>query len=240
MEKIKLPTAQECVHLINVTYKVPINIVNHSIKVNAVAVFLAEELKKKGLDINVALVDKASILHDMLKIVELHDLKQVFTPPGQNKEITVSKKDWMAWLELKKRYAGMSHEEAAAHVLKERYPELAEVIRKHGYHDQSGDKELATWEEKIVNYADKRVTHIAIVSLKERFEEGHKRYAKKNILSGIDKEYQKRADKRYFELEKEIFNKLDFGPEDVKKLVEDKIVEENTQTEDKGVDNNAG
>lgn len=217
---MNLPTQAECKHLILTTFRVPANIVNHSILVNKVAVFLAKRLEERNVQINIDLVDRASILHDMLKIIEINNAEILFQPPGEKNAIPISKKDRMVWIDLKKRFGIMSHEEAAYIILKEKYPELATVIKKHGYHDQTGENKLNTWEEKIVNYADKRVAHTNIVTLKERFEEGHKRYAKKNLLSNITQEYQERADKTYFDLEKEIFKNLNFNPDKLKEELE--------------------
>ena len=57
------------------------------------------------------------------------------------------------------------------------YPEVAELIKKHGLANL--DKEdfvPKTWEEKIVFYADKRVKNDTVVSVDERFEYIKKRY----------------------------------------------------------------
>ncbi len=213
---IKLPKEEECKHLLMNTFRVPPNILDHSILVNKIAVFLAKRLEEKKIQINIDLVDRASILHDMLKIVEINNAEILFKPPGEDKALEISKKDRMVWINLKKRFGGMSHEDAAYTILKEKYPQLAQVIRKHGYHDQIGKNELITWEEKIVNYADKRAAHTKLVTLKERFEEGHNRYAKNNLLTNINQEYRKKADNNYFELEKKIFKNLNFGPEELK------------------------
>lgn len=217
---MNLPSKTQCKHLLLVTYRVPANVLDHLIMVNKVAVFLSELLIKKGEKINLDLVDRASILHDMLKIIEIKNT-DFFKPSKDDSFVKISKKDRLIWLNLKKKYAGLSHEKAAYIVLKEKYPELAKIILKHGYHNQEGENVLDTWEEKIVNYADKRVLHDQIVSLKERFDDGHERYYKQNLVLGINNDYQKKADLNYFKLEKEIFNKLEFLPEDLKHRILD-------------------
>ncbi len=67
---------------------------------------------------------------------------------------------------------------------------------------------LKTWEEKLVYYADKRVTHDKIVTLKERFEYLEKRYPQG--LADI-----KASEPFVFELENEIFGKIGEAPEAV-------------------------
>ena len=69
-----------------------------------------------------------------------------------------------------------------------------------------------TWEEKILNYADKRVAHDKIVSLEQRRQDALKRYQKHKYIK-VDKRH-----KELLELEKEIFDKIDIKPEDIQKL----------------------
>ena len=214
---INLPTKQECMHLIKVTYRMPQNIIDHSIQVNKVAVFLAMKLKEKGIDVNLDLVDRASILHDIMKMIEIDPIRGLIFP--DNKAFTISKKDRLIWMDMKKRYSHLTHEEAAYKIFKEKYPEMALIIKKHGYTNLEGENKLNTIEEKLVHYADKRVSHSNIVPMKERLEEGHKRYKEKNLLKGIDEEFIQKVDKELFELEKEIFNKLDFEPNSLPEIM---------------------
>lgn len=225
---MNFPSKEDCVHLINHTYRVPANIVNHSIQVNRLAVFLAKKLNEKGEKINVDLVDRAAILHDMLKIIEIHNANFIFKPPGQKETMVISKEDRMKWLELKRKYEGMRHEEAAYTVLKEKYPELALIVRKHGYQYPEGDMDLNTWEEKLVYYSDKRVKHSDIVPAKERLQDGHERYAAQNKIWGVNEKFQEKVDNYILELEKQIFNKLDFAPDEVLQHIEK---EEKTENE---------
>lgn len=216
---VSLPTQQECIHLLRVTYRLPENMINHSIQVNRLAVFLAYNLKKKGLDVNIDLVDRASILHDIMKIIEIDGFLGLINPESK-KEIVLSKKDRVVWLNMKQKYGHLSHEDAAYHIFKEKYPEMALIIKKHGYTNLKGENELKTWEEKIVHYADKRVMHSSIVPMLERLNEGHKRYEQKNLLKGIDENFRNKVDKQLIDLEKEIFNNLDFEPKDIPEIME--------------------
>lgn len=67
------------------------------------------------------------------------------------------------------------------------YPQVAQVIRKHGLSNLNKEDCIPrTWEEKIVFYSDKRLKGSKIVSVDERFEDIRKRY-KRDI---IEHEYQ--------------------------------------------------
>ena len=63
---MKFPTREECFSWYE-EQNTPKNIIEHVKTVNKVANFLAEKLSKKGIKINLELVDKASLLHDLDK-----------------------------------------------------------------------------------------------------------------------------------------------------------------------------
>ncbi len=207
---MNLPTHEECLQMLK-QYHVPEHIVEHVKGVNKVAVLIANEVGEKGIDVNVELVDRASLLHDMLRLVCLTPKQwDIFSPKLDAKSLEF-------WENMREKYNNESHEEAIYLELKEKYPEIAEVLRTHGYKIMENPEELKTWEQKIVNYADKRVMHDVVVSLAERFEEGHKRN-EENEEGGIDTD---KIDSNCFELEKQMFKNLDITPEEIKKLIED-------------------
>jgi len=61
-----IPTREECFSLMN-QYGMLRNIIDHSIEVTKVAIYLAMELKKRGQRIDLGLVEAASLLHDLTK-----------------------------------------------------------------------------------------------------------------------------------------------------------------------------
>ena len=61
-----IPSRTECMRLMG-QYGMLDNIVDHSIEVAKVALFLAVELNKRGQRIDLALVEAASLLHDVAK-----------------------------------------------------------------------------------------------------------------------------------------------------------------------------
>src|SRR3989338_6122058 len=166
---MKLPTKRECLDLLK-EYRLPQNVIAHSKAVNALSVFLTEKLKKSGINVNADLIDRASLLHDLDKI------------------ITLGKK---------------SHGLETEKILKRMgYPELRRTAKKHQF---SFVKKLDSWEEKVINYADKRCVEDKIVTLKERFAYLKRKYGISN----------RESEKLYYKIEKEIFSKIGIAPDSV-------------------------
>ncbi|MBU0535969.1 MAG: HDIG domain-containing protein [Nanoarchaeota archaeon] len=171
----KLPTHKQCMELLD-EHNVPENVRKHSFAVNKVAVFLARKLKEKGIDIDVELVDRASLLHDIDKIATL----------GKGTHGQLSKK-----------------------ILSEKgYARLGEIVHKHVF-SAVLDGNLTTWEDKVVNYADKRCTEDNLVSLKDRFGYSRKKYASHNSIRTAE------AEELFIKLEKEIFTIIGMDPEEL-------------------------
>lgn len=170
---MELPTHDECIRIWE-EHKVPENVRKHMIAVNKVAVFLAKKLKEAGENVDVELVDRASLLHDLDKISTLHNGKHGDT----TKEILT-----------KKGHARIGH--------------LAFM------HKFSQVTNLKSWEEKLINYADKRCRNDTIVSLEERFRDARARYPKHVKPETIALE------KHFFELEEEIFGRINMKPEEL-------------------------
>jgi hypothetical protein len=93
-------------------------------------------------------------------------------------------------------------------VLEAGYPEIAHIVKEHVLEQIL--EGLSSWESKIVFYADKRVNHAEIVSLDARFEYLFKRYGSKSkeIMGTLIK-----CKPKVFELEKELFSKINESPE---------------------------
>jgi uncharacterized protein len=72
-----------------------------------------------------------------------------------------------------------NHAELGAGILEELgYPHVAQVVREHVYLDASIMDPRPLREAEVVNYADKRVLHDAVVTLKERFADLKVRYGR--------------------------------------------------------------
>ena len=65
-----LPSREECLALLE-KYELPEHIVRHSLEVEKVAVYLAKKLLEAGEQIDVDLVSRAAILHDLDKMKSL-------------------------------------------------------------------------------------------------------------------------------------------------------------------------
>ena len=166
-------------------YEMPENIINHTLLVNKIAIFLAEKLADKGEEIFVPLIDSGSLLHDIGKIKSI-----------KAKEMT-----------------GNHIAEGYEILQKENLISEAIICRKHGALSPLNPiTKPKSWEEKVVFYADKRVIHDKIGSLKERYDDLKKRYPKNS--KELDKAYSF-AEK----LEKEIFDLIEIKSDNLKNYI---------------------
>ena len=163
-------------------YQTPKHVQKHMKVVAEIAVSYAKKIKKNGRKVDINLLRHAALLHDFLKMLVFKD---------------IHKNDPKIWKTLRKKYPNTHDVEVAAIILRELGEnELAEIVRKQQFNAViSKDHPLETLEEKIVYYADKRVAHDQIVTLKKRLSEGEKRYGTKT---------PKNIEKKLFQLEKEI------------------------------------
>jgi hypothetical protein len=197
-------------------YRVPSHIVRHSVAAAKMGVFLGERLRAARHDVDVALVDRACLLHDLMRACDfkLQDFSRFEEP--------VSEETKAFWRRLKERYDGRGHEYAAYDVLKGKWPELAVVIRRHKYVSPISEEDRPqSWEDKLVYYADKRAMHDVIVPLQERLDEAHARSA---AMHGTSKEREEKIaviDALIFEMEKEIFDEIGIEAD----LVDDRFID---------------
>jgi uncharacterized protein len=209
MKRYNLPTRKECFEIIG-QCRVPSHIVKHSLASAKLAVFLAQRLKANGVQVDIDLVDRACLLHDILRVCDFtnSDYSRFARP--------VTEDDKAKWRRLKAKYRGIPHEDAAFELLKPKYPKLALTVRKHRYMSLLDENERpTTWEEKLVYYADKRVMHDRIVPLKRRLEEAHKRNTLLHDSTAQSKLKTAKVDRLIFKLEEEIFGKIGMNPLEV-------------------------
>jgi HD superfamily phosphohydrolase YqeK len=209
MNKNNLPTHKECLAIIE-AHHVPPHIVSHSMIVAKLAVFLARKLKEKGESVDLNHTESACLLHDIVRVCDIKELD--YSRIGR----PITAEDKEKWHQLQTKYQEIPHEDAAYDILKERYPALALTIKKHRYTALLDEKEKpATWEEKLLYYADKRVMHDKIVSLDERLTEGHKRNALFSESQAQRQAIIAKVDPLIFKMEKEIFDKIGLNPLDI-------------------------
>lgn len=197
---MNLPSRTECLRVLK-QYHTPQNIVRHSLAVNKAANFLAKKFIKNNIALNAELIDRGSLLHDVLRVCDLHGDIYYFMD-----ETDKTEEKRKIFEDQRKQYAGQHHAEATADLFREKYPELANVIRKHRL-SAVVKGQLKTWEEKIIYYADKRVNHDKIVTLDGRMNEGKRRWHIKRSQDESDLIMKKMK-----ELEKEIFQAINEDP----------------------------
>jgi uncharacterized protein len=209
MKDCRLPTRKECLAIL-AEYHIPPHITSHSRAVAKLAVFLAQRLIEKGEKIDVELLERAGLLHDMMRV---HDFKE---SDYERFERGLPAEEKEKWRQLHAKYKSVPHELAAYEILKERYPTLALTIRRHRYMALLDEKDHpVSWEENLLYYADMRVMHDEIVPLKQRLAEGHKRNTHMHGSAARSKINTAKVDPLIFKMEKEIFEKIGLDPLEV-------------------------
>jgi len=203
MKDCSLPTRKECLAIL-AEYHVPPHIVSHSRAVAKLAVFLAKRLNENGAAVDVTLLDRACLLHDLLRVLD-------FKESDYNRfERTLPDEEKPKWQRLRAKYKASSHEDAAYDILKEKYPALALTIKRHRYMALLDEKDKPdTWEEKLLYYADMRVMHDKIVPLKQRLAEGHKRNIHMHGSAAQSKINTAKVDPLIYEMEKKSSKRSD-------------------------------
>jgi tRNA threonylcarbamoyladenosine biosynthesis protein TsaE len=152
--------------------KLPEHIGKHCDAVAEMAKKLAEELLTRGTVCRPEAIFHAALLHDLMRFVDFKPEMHKKIPHANKADPDVQKH----WESFKEKY-GSQHEAACAQFLiDEGYPELAEIIRPHGLLSLDGKAEIATTDQKLLFYADKRIKYEEIVSLDERFDDFVERY----------------------------------------------------------------
>jgi HD superfamily phosphodiesterase len=189
-------------------HHLPDNIRNHSEKVCRVAKLIGDKYKEKGYQIDLENLISAALLHDLFRIADISEKDY------EKLRANAEQYDQVTWDSIRNRYKGKSHSQAAYEFLTNKGEDkIALMVKKHYFAalNSENDKPV-TLEEKILNYADKRVAHGKIVSLPERFSEGQKRHnPEKNNMKEIEKLYD-----AYYALEKELLDPIGLKPEDIK------------------------
>ena len=202
-----LPTIEEIEKLWD-EYKVPSNIRAHMKKTAEVAVFIGERFLEKGIKVNVELVEKAALLHDLIRVCNF----KTFDHKGY-RAVPPTEEELRKWTELKEKYGEVHHATAVYEELKNRYPEAARVAMKHRGSKLGTPEGPKTWEEKIVNYADKVVSHDKITRIKERYEDFYVRHPER------DQEGLKEKIRQATKLEKEICSTIGIEPDKIGEIL---------------------
>jgi len=191
----KIPSDKE-IALLYRRYHTPPHVQAHCRVVAELATELGMKFIAKGVNINVPLLRSSALLHDFVRVVDFKTFEPHTFPTKPTDE------DVRVWQELREKYRGMHHADAAYDLLFKQYPAVADLILKHKF--LQIEKGFETWEEKILFYSDKRVKHDQIAPLASRLEDGRRR----NAPETFDTEKAAELDRKVFELEREIFTKI--------------------------------
>ena len=216
-EKISLPTHEQILEFWS-TYRTPQHIQDHMKQVNRVAVHIAEQLKQAGERVIIEVVDRAALLHDTIRVTDWKNLSfDYFTSPPSEEDIAM-------WEEQRATYPQeIPHAQVNYEIYKDQFPEIARVIL---HHDIISTPELQTWEEKVVNYADRRVMHTTIVTVQQRLEDGFARYKK---MHGSSIKKDPKLIQAIYDLENEIYSVIGGNPEKLSESL--KHYEQNNQSQ---------
>ncbi len=188
-------------------YRVPLHILAHMKKVSALSLFIGNRLRGLGIAVDLILLRQGALLHDFVKLVDFTTLDLKYFHQNYSHE------DVVFWTNLMKMYPDQGHCQAGYEILMEEgEPVLANIVKKHCFKALiSSEDSPETWEEKIVYYADKRVRHDEIVSVKERLEDGRKRYFPDGDVPANDGIIEQAL----LKLEEEICAKAGIKPDDI-------------------------
>jgi uncharacterized protein len=109
-----------------------------------------------------------------------------------------------------------NHAETAARLLHSLgYARIAAIVKAHVSAPAVDNRGVVT-EEEVVNYADKRVQHTAVVSLDQRFADLMSRYARDEISAN----HISRLKAQTRAIEKKLFSRLHLSPAELSMLLE--------------------
>ena len=132
-------------------------IIKHSLQVTNVALYLGKKLIEKGEKIDMDVVERACLLHDIAKW----------------EEVTTGVRHWQRGGDI---LAELGYPEFGRLVIQHRWTSIIDE-----------ENPIDTWEEKLVLYADCRVNHDEVVSFDERLEYAKKRYpGADQILAAVE------------------------------------------------------
>lgn len=188
----------------------PLHVRKHMAQVAKVALKVAQAYADVGQMVNSELLYAGAILHDVARVCDFRTLDRAHF----DEEITGAK--WSRWVELRNQFKGWPHPTLGRDFLAAKgFGKTAHLVYAHGSRVIVEEPELlASLEAKILYYADKRVKHDEIVDLAERFRDGRERYGEGNENN---RALFEEVEKRTFELEKELFEELRIGPEEIVK-----------------------
>ena len=209
--KLELPSRTYIRQELYDKYAVPPNIIRHCEKVTDVSMVLGRGLKNVGVDINLDLLERLSMVHDSMKAVSLPPLV-----PNPDLEYTPTDREISVQSRMKEKYEGMHETLIAADVLRPEFPEFSEYVANIG---STGNPTYLNGgiELKVSHYADWRVQLDQIVPFGDRLNYLQRTYLIKQPDKGD--EWWQAAVRDERALEHEIFDHLPFQPDDLAQVM---------------------
>jgi len=208
---MKVPSNEYCNNLLK-QYYVPQPIRRHCEVVTEVGLTLANHLLQAGVHIDVQIVEAGCRIHDVFKVASLKELTPIlkFNYVPTQEEIIVQKK-------LSEQFKGIHETLIASEMLRDEFPEFADrIVAQIGSTGNpcylQGEIEL-----KVIHYADWRVQFDEIISFDDRLAYLCETYKDSWEKTGVPWKIRYEQEKL---IEKQIFEKLDFTPEDLVLVVE--------------------
>jgi hypothetical protein len=164
-----------------------------------------------GEEIDLEIVDRLSLLHDIFKAVVIKELK---ADPKFKSNPTEEQIHF--WNKMKERYKGMYETGMFCAIFQDDYPEFCSLINNYGNHKQLTSEKAR--EQQIVHYADWRVFVDEIIPLQERIDDLRIRYASKIEAAGLEGWNKRVLDE--FTVESSICTKINILPEDLKERIQ--------------------
>lgn len=217
------PTIEECYALFD-KYKVPATVRAHCEAAYKVASALTNFLAKINsnnkssndksssnniLKINMGIVLPFALLHDFMKAVVLEQLgAPSYSYQPTTEELEMHQK-------LRKQYVGLSETKVSYLILKDKYPEFAQLFLELDELTKN-PKAKVTPEAKFIHYIDWRVLGNKVVPLKVRMDYIYEHYGQWIKKMNIDWET---SQQEQYDYERNLFNALPFNPEELEKQV---------------------
>ncbi len=181
MQKPKIPTKKFSLALrskllgsMPLEFRKPL--LGHVNAVSRTAAAIAKAAKAKGININVKLVERSSLLHDIN--MGARDLERAIAKrPFAELDKKISRK---GGLEIGKSFR---HERIASDILKRKgYPEVARAIGRHGDRPPEASEKFFSIEDRLLDLVDSRTMGDKFVSLDEKLKYLVERYGTKERL----------------------------------------------------------
>lgn len=205
---MNIPTIQQCYELFQ-EYRVPATVRTHCETVFKTASFLAEKLIQNNYPLNLNIIKSFALLHDFMKAVVLERLTD---PPYNYKP---SPEEVQMHQHLRRQYKSMSETKVAYLILKEKYPQFAQLFLELDQLTKNHHAKVQQ-ETKFVHYVDWRVLGNKVVPLTKRMEYIYERYGHWIKEKNIDWQAAKQEQYSY---EQNLFKHLPFPPEQLTNLV---------------------